>query len=258
MSHDDLIGLPNRRQFLVRVGAGMTRGELLEVAIVGIDRFRELRDTLGHDRADVLVRELGARLRRSLPAAALVARLTEDEFAVLAPTGRGPSGPALLELLQIVLRPSVMLGELAVAVDVNLSVARHADHAHEPGLLVRRATLALRAAKRERTGHRVYDQGVGDVGPERLALAGELSRAFERGEIGFEYQPQVDLRTGSSSARRRSCAGTTPSAGSSRPASSCRSSSRARSSVASPSPRSTRPCERRGAGATPASPRRSP
>ncbi len=75
-------------------------------------------------------------------------------------------------------------------------MARHPDHAHEPGLLVRRATLALRAAKRERTGHRVYDEGVGDVGPERLALAGELSRAFERGEIGFEYQPQVDLRTG--------------------------------------------------------------
>ncbi len=143
-SHDDLPGLPNRRQFLVRVGAGMTRGELLEVAIVGIDRFRELRDTLGHDRADVLVRELNARLRRSLPAAALVARLTEDEFAVLAPTGRGPSGPALVELLQIVLRPSVMLGELAVAVDVKpgrgpaprprarARAARAARHARPP------------------------------------------------------------------------------------------------------------------------------
>ena len=195
-AHDDVTGLPNRRQFVERLGEAMTRPEPLEVAIVSIDRFRELRDTLGHDRADVLVRELGARLRRSLPAAALVARLTEDEFAVLAPVARGPSGKALVELLQMVLRPSVMLGELAVAIDVNVGIARHPDHAHEPGLLVRRATRALRAAKRERTGHRVYDEGVGDVGPERLALAGELSRAFERGEIAFEYQPQLDLRTG--------------------------------------------------------------
>jgi GGDEF domain-containing protein len=84
-SHDELTGLLNRRGFHGRLDRTLSssnpRGVLLAV---DIDHFHEINETIGAEQGDVLLVEVGARLAAAFPSQA-VARLGEDEFAVLLP-----------------------------------------------------------------------------------------------------------------------------------------------------------------------------
>src|SRR5262249_9771534 len=83
---DELTGLPNRRLFYERLTAAVASGEeTLAVAMVDLDRFKELNDTLGHHAGDLLLAQLGPRLREVVGDAGFVARLGGDEFALLLP-----------------------------------------------------------------------------------------------------------------------------------------------------------------------------
>ena len=64
-----------------RTGAGVT------VIILDLDRFKEVNDTLGHHIGDLLLQELGTRLRLAVREVDTVARLGGDEFGVLGPLG---------------------------------------------------------------------------------------------------------------------------------------------------------------------------
>ena len=61
--------------------------------------------------------------------------------------------------------------------------------------LLRRADMAMYAAKRERCGFLQYAPEHDGYSPERLALVGDLRGAIENGELTLHFQPQVELRT---------------------------------------------------------------
>ena len=86
-THDGLTGLPNRVMFNQLLGLSIETSRRydrkLAVLFIDLDRFKVINDTLGHEAGDVLLREIGARLRDCLRAADVVARLGGDEFVVL-------------------------------------------------------------------------------------------------------------------------------------------------------------------------------
>jgi diguanylate cyclase (GGDEF)-like protein len=197
-THDALTGLPNRSMFGERVRRQMTEpGREAAVLLIGLDRFKDVNDTLGHHIGDLVLREVAARLRRDLPPEYVVARLAGDEFAVMIPDVADRYLVLVLagRVHEIIDRPYSLEGlDLEIAGSVGIAVSP--DHGLDAGLLLRRADMALAAAKTAHSTIEVYSPGSDHSSARRLTLLGALRSALERHELTLHYQPKAELATG--------------------------------------------------------------
>ncbi|MCU1377695.1 MAG: putative Diguanylate cyclase/phosphodiesterase [Acidimicrobiales bacterium] len=198
--HDALTGLPNRMLFQERVAQALavSGGEAkVAVMLLDLDRFKEVNDTLGHHNGDLLLQEIGDRLRRILRAGDTVARLGGDEFAVLLPDLAGEEAAmAAAEGICHALERPFAIAEVNLDVGCSIGVAIWPDHGDDATLLLQRADVAMYSAKESQRGVDVYDAEKDTYSLERLALVGELRTAIERGELAVHYQPKADVGTG--------------------------------------------------------------
>ncbi len=199
---DALTGLPNRRMLLDRLNGAVTSagrgGGSVGVLLLDVDQFKEINDSLGHERGDELLVQISARLMEIFRGRDLVARLGGDEFAVLLPGLTSvDDAEHLAERARSAFDAPFTLGEMSVHVDTSIGVAVLPDHATDAGDLIRKADVAMYTAKQRRTGVAVYSAADDGSSPARLVLQGELRRALaRRDELTMRYQPTVDLRTG--------------------------------------------------------------
>ena len=199
--HDQLTGLPNRSLFADRldqaVAAAGRSGDRFAVMLMDLDRFKEVNDTLGHQHGDVLLAKVAERLRDTLRSGDTVARLGGDEFAFLLPAiGHDVDIDVVAAKIRDALeRPFEILG-LPLEIGASLGAAVFPDHATSGITLVQKADVAMYAAKREHRGFAVYDAADDRHSRDRLALAGELRGAIDRGELVVHYQPKVSLASG--------------------------------------------------------------
>jgi diguanylate cyclase (GGDEF)-like protein len=199
---DSLTGLPNRRMLADRLGRAIAEhaetGSTVGLALLDVDRFKDINDSLGHDRGDELLEQVAARLRGALREDDMVARLGGDEFAILLPDVRSVAdADAAARRVRQLFVPPFMLGDLALHVDTSIGVACLPDHADDASSLMRMADVAMYTAKTHRLGVSVYSPEEDDSSPARLVLLGDLHRALSvEDELELHYQPKIDLRTG--------------------------------------------------------------
>jgi diguanylate cyclase (GGDEF)-like protein len=190
--HDALTGLVNRQCYQTRLRAALvTAPTPCAVLLADLDRFKEVNDTLGHHHGDLLIREIARRVEAAAPAHATVARLGGDEFALVV---AGADTAEAIELghriLATVGRPCLVDG-IRVDVDASIGIAVSPEHGSDDSVLLKRADMAMYAAKAAGTGVEVYDALRDEYSPRRLALASQLRQAIERDELTLHYQPQV-------------------------------------------------------------------
>jgi c-di-GMP-specific phosphodiesterase len=196
VSLDGLTGLLDRRSFVIQSREKITHPGAYELVVADLNRLRRLNEALGHERADLVLAALGSRLAAAFSEDALVARIGEDEFAVLHRSGDACGADTLRAALEQPLRiagfdihPTLSIGAVSV---------EGGDDAPETAELLRRAELAVEAA---RSGGRgapaaAYGRALESDGLSRLALEADLRGAIERGEIEAFFQPIVRLATG--------------------------------------------------------------
>jgi diguanylate cyclase (GGDEF)-like protein len=204
--HDALTGLPNRAKLLHDLDHAIARrrhdaGFGYAVLFLDVDGFKLVNDSQGHHAGDTLLRELGERLRETVPPPSLVARVSGDEFLVLV---HGSSNPRVLEqqAQQIATDISAALARrLAIAGrewQMNSSVGiviggagyRVADE------VLRDADIAMYAAKTEgRGGYKTFDQSMRDEVFRRLDLERDIRLAMDSDSFVLHYQPIIDLNT---------------------------------------------------------------
>ena len=198
--HDGLTGLANRALFQERVRqaiATLGPNASLAVLLVDLDRFKEVNDTLGHHTGDLVLREVGMRLERSLPDSHAIARLGGDEFAVLVPAVPDrEAARAVGRMVRAVLEQPLATAELELRVAGSVGIALCPEHGADPGLLLQRADVAMYHAKAAHSGLEVYAAERDQYSPRRLALFGELRAAIERGALEVVYQPKAELPAG--------------------------------------------------------------
>ncbi len=196
--HDFLTGLPNRALFAEQVSELSQRGASFAIAMVDIDRFKDVNDIHGHQAGDTVIRETAARLQRELGPHDVVARLGGDEFAVI--LTRACFNTQIEDFGHRVLRTMAEPIELAtgdkVQVDVSIGGALCPEHAGDLDGLVGKADIALFHAKQEGRGTSlVFKPGMNELIEKRRALEADLDLAIARGEFELYLQPRVTAAT---------------------------------------------------------------
>ena len=197
--HDPLTGLPNRTLFQRELSAVIAApGAKAAVLLMDLNGFKDVNDTLGHHAGDLLLRDVGGRLERALDSTGgLVARLGGDEFAVLLPgVGGELAAKTVAHEVMAVLEKQTTIEGVRVDITASIGITLCPLHGDVANTLLRRADIAMYAAK-ESHGHiQIYNPERDYHSPQRLALASELRMTVERGELKVVYQPKADLRTG--------------------------------------------------------------
>lgn len=193
--HDPLTGLLDRRSFIERCRERLQSPGKHELVAADLDRLRRLNEALGHERADLVLAALGSRLAAAFPPDAIMARIGEDEFAVLASGGRDRAAEVLRQALEQPLRVAGF--DIHPTLSIGAVEAAGGPDAPEAAELLRRAELAVEAAKSAGRGHAAaYGRSLETDGLSQLALESDLRGAIGRGELVPFYQPIVRLSTG--------------------------------------------------------------
>jgi diguanylate cyclase (GGDEF)-like protein/PAS domain S-box-containing protein len=198
--HDSLTGLPNRVMLLDRFEKAIDRSrqEALPVALLlmDLDRFKEVNDTFGHHFGDVLLRQVALRLQNQARDAETVARLGGDEFAIVLPAPR--DNEAVTGLAQAILnsleQPFVIEGQV-LEVGASIGIALFPIHGADGRTLLRRADVAMYAAKQAGTGYAFHRDEYESRTADDLSLVPDMRNALERDEFELYYQPKIHLRS---------------------------------------------------------------
>jgi diguanylate cyclase (GGDEF)-like protein len=195
-SHDELTGLLNRPGFsrLLEhaLRAAPTRGAML---LIDLDRFHEINETIGAEQGDLLLVEVGGRLRGAF-ASDTVARLGEDEFAILLSGAHETEIASATRTIVDTFGPNVSVNGIRLGVTVRVGGARYPEHGLDADTLIRHASIALTAAKDESTRLSFYSEEQERHDVARLALIGDLRAGLAAGQLVVHYQPQADVATG--------------------------------------------------------------
>jgi diguanylate cyclase (GGDEF)-like protein len=210
-AHDGLTGLPNRALLLERIEAALGESDSADdgaaLLLLGIARFREVNDTLGHTHGDALIVAVGRRLDDLAGDGDVVARLGGDEFAVLLRGVGGDAGArAAAEVVREAMRTPFEVAGLSLAIDVSLGLAllpagsaeaeADMDVRVDAETVLRHADVAMSEAKRGHAGLAVYAFEHDHHSTEQLQLLGELRIALAQRQLVLHYQPKFDVVTG--------------------------------------------------------------
>jgi len=197
---DELTGLPSRARFKQEVERAIAEAPERQAAVLllGLDRFKQINESFGHRCGDRVLREVGARLDRLEPHALrgfVAARLGGDEFGILVHADADSARTTCRRVLDA-LRPPFEVDGIPLAVASSIGAAVYPDHGAHVDTLLRRADLALYAAKERRSRVELFDPLAAAGDAQQLVLGNELRRGLERDELVLFYQPKVALESG--------------------------------------------------------------
>lgn len=200
LSHyDELTGLANRSLFRERLHEACERARQenshLALLHIDLDRFKLLNDSLGHEVADQLLRQMSRRLTQAASEAHTIARLSGDEFAILFDDFGSLSGLArLASRLLAKLRTPMDVGGHELVVSASIGISLLPDNAREISALISQAGMAMQHAKHlGGNTFQFYTDNLQACTLERLQLENQLRKGITDGQLEVFYQPKLCL-----------------------------------------------------------------
>jgi diguanylate cyclase (GGDEF)-like protein len=200
---DPLTHLFNRRAIKEKTSElsarASRRGKSVAFLMIDLDGFKKINDLFGHDSGDLLLREIADRMRDVVPPSSVIARLGGDEFGICMMFE--PEYPETVDhiaedLVETLARP-VPMGDSAQTVTASIGISRLERDCDSTDMLMRRADIALYAAKENgRNGYSWFDNGMEVELRSRNSLEGDIRVAIPNDEFVPFFEQQIDLATG--------------------------------------------------------------
>ncbi|MFK5597657.1 putative bifunctional diguanylate cyclase/phosphodiesterase [Methylobacterium sp. HMF5984] len=205
LAHEDPgTGLPNRVRLSGEIDARLAARRPVGLLTLGVDGLRAVTDGFGSGIGAALLEALVVRLAGRLPPGALLARLGEDELAVLLAATEAPGEAdleagteACAEALFAALAEPVTVGHHVLHVGARIGAAQAPRDGADAAELMAAADLALeRARHMGPRGYRAFTPAMRDAAKARRDLQDALLDGLAAGEVALHYQPQIELATG--------------------------------------------------------------
>lgn len=214
---DSLTKLPNRHLFHERLQEFTehykTTKTSFALALLDLDRFKAVNDTLGHHIGDQLLQEVSTRLHQVIRGndivskldqetinkleGNMVARLGGDEFAGIFPgIDCAENAIVIAEKLLSAIKSPFFVGEHRFTIGTSIGVVLCPAHGDDLYTLIRHADVAMYHAKNNNLGFSLYDSTMDKNGLRQLQLEQDLLSAIKHEELELHYQPKINLQSG--------------------------------------------------------------
>jgi diguanylate cyclase (GGDEF)-like protein len=170
----------------------------MALVFVDLDYYKEINDTLGHDKGDLLLKEVASRLSSSVRSTDTVARLGGDEFTVILSElhNAGDVVRTAQEILKKMSTP-FQLGENVAHISSSIGITLYPEDGKDAETLIKNADQAMYAAKQQgRNRFNYFAPFMQEATRERMNLIAQLREAVSRDELRILYQPIIDLASG--------------------------------------------------------------
>jgi predicted signal transduction protein with EAL and GGDEF domain len=194
--HDSETGLPNRSALEQDIAAMLASGggSILVVAVLGIDRFSQVRGAIGYTLTARLIGELARRLGELHPHGR-IAQLSTAELGLVFRAESLQQACARATAFQSSLNTPLRLGESTIDVSLTIGLAVHGVGHELVAAPVQRANIALDQARASKSRIGVFDPGVYGNPASNLSLMSEMLQAIDAGELALAYQPKFDFHS---------------------------------------------------------------
>jgi len=200
MHHDSLTNLPNQlslREQFKQIKSNHEQ-QLMTIICVGLDRFNQINDDLGHSVGDHLLQAVAQRLVNGVTSEDYVARLGSGQFAIILPTTPHKKDAVLIaQTLLDQFSQTFAIDDQEIFVTASIGMALYPRDGRDIEQLLNQANKAMFQAKQQGGNcHQFYSIALSKGTSDRVALKTSLRYALEREELQVYYQPQLDLETG--------------------------------------------------------------
>jgi len=197
--HDSLTSLPNRYHLMGKLQAlcenSQQDGATFAVMMLGLDRFKEINDTLGQQTGDLILKKFGQRLRMMLREGDEIARFASDEFVTLLVNVDRDEAHYVANKIRNEMERAFDIDGINLSVSCSIGITLYPENGQAKDELTRRANIAMAIAKQHKTGIAFYESRFDNTSLERLALAGKLRQAIHSEGLHLCYQPQFSIHS---------------------------------------------------------------
>jgi len=199
--YDPVTALPNRVLFIDRLNQAIKKGnrthQTVTVLFLDLDKFKEVNDTLGHDKGDLLLKKAAQRLLGCVREMDTVARLGGDEFTViLSDAGSEKVTERIAQKILEVLADPFEIESESIYITASIGISIYPDDGTKIEALLKSADQAMYAAK-EAGGncYHYFTQEMQADALKRKQLITDLRHALKDNQFEVFYQPIVMLAT---------------------------------------------------------------
>lgn len=197
-SHDTLTNLPNIRFLKDVINRLITKQDEFAILFIDLDRFKPINDTFGHAVGDKVLSEVARRIRSNIPKKGIVTRMGGDEFVILLRKIKNEKQPVYVaeHLLEAIKEP-IVIHDREFYVSASIGISRYPIHGHTGETLIRNADVAMYSVKGDDgQSIQMFNDSLTKHGTELFMLQGELREAIKKNQFFLQYQPKIELATG--------------------------------------------------------------
>lgn len=193
---DSVTGLPNRTHLLEFLDGAFARRQDGALLFIAIEHFKEISDTQGYLVGDAVLRAVGERLVSVLKNGDILARIGDEEFALVVPGGDEGAAVRAATAVAAALRSALLIDDDNINLSAKIGIALYPGGRMTSSEVCADAGLASRdATVSDDVGYRFYSYQMNEALTERREIAQALKFAMLHGGLQLYYQPKIDLRS---------------------------------------------------------------